>query len=138
MRSRSLVLSLTLITVTVTAGLVIRFGHLGLPLLVIKYGGSTLWALMIYWIVSTLLPGWRISVFALIAGLVATLVECFKLYHSPDLDAFRLTRPGILLLGRFFSVWDIAAYWLAIWVGALIDQRIRLRAEKSRVRHSTT
>jgi hypothetical protein len=47
------------------------------------------------------------------------------LYHSPELDAFRLTLPGILLLGRFFSAWDILAYWSAIAAGVLLDRRIR-------------
>jgi hypothetical protein len=41
------------------------------------------------------------------------------------MDAFRLTRPGIVLLGRYFSVWDIVAYWIAICAGAAVDQRIR-------------
>ena len=41
------------------------------------------------------------------------------------LDAFRMTLPGILLLGRVFPVWDIAVYWSAIVVGAAIDARLR-------------
>jgi hypothetical protein len=97
----------------------------GLPAFVVKYGGSTMWALMIYWIVSTLLPFWRIRTVALLAGTVATSVEFLKLYHSPGLDACRLTMPGILLLGRFFSVWDILAYWVAILAGAVVDRRLR-------------
>lgn len=126
MRSRSLGLSLALIALTIAAGLAIRFAVLGLPPFIVKYGGSALWALMIYWIVSTLLPRRPIPTAALIAAAVATTVEFLKLYHSPALDAFRLTRPGIVLLGRFFSVWDIAAYWLAIVAGAFIDRRIRV------------
>ncbi len=98
-------------------GLAVRFSPLGLPPFVVKYG-STLWALMVYWIVSALLPLWRLYAVALLAGVIATAVEFVELYHSPALDAFRFTLPGILLLGRFFSVWDIVAYWLAISVGA--------------------
>lgn len=128
MRSRSLSLSLALIAATVAAGLVVRFAPLSLPWFVAKYGGSMLWALMVYWIVSMLLPGLRIAAVAAIACGVAACVECFKLYHSPALDAFRLTTPGILLLGRFFSVWNIAAYWLAICLGAAIDMRMRSTA----------
>jgi hypothetical protein len=82
---------------------------------------------MVYWIVSTLLPSWRLPAVALLTGALATGVEFVKLYHSPGLDAFRLTLPGVLLLGRVFSGWDIAAYWLAIVAGALVDQRIRQR-----------
>ena len=51
--------------------------------------------------------------------------EFFKLFHAPALDAFRLTLPGILLLGRIFSVWDIVAYWLAICIAALGDLAMR-------------
>jgi hypothetical protein len=58
---------------------------------------------------------------ALLAGVLATTVEVFKLYHAPARDAFRLSLSGILLLGRIFSVWEIIAYWLAISAGAFLD-----------------
>jgi hypothetical protein len=131
MTARPLALSLALLFATALAGLAIRFAHLGLPLCIVKYGGSMLWALMIYWIVSSLLPLWRMIPVALLAGLLATTVEVFKLYHSPALDAFRLTIPGILLLGRIFSGWDIVAYWLAISTGAFVDSRIRPAGRQS-------
>jgi hypothetical protein len=86
---------------------------------------------MIYWIVSSLLPLWRMFSVALLAGLLATTIEVFKLYHSPALDAFRLTIPGILLLGRIFSGWDIVAYLLAITAGAFVDSRIRSAGRQS-------
>jgi hypothetical protein len=126
MTPRPLTRSLALIFVTVVAGLTVRLVPFGLPTFVVKYVGSTLWALMIYWIVSALFPSRRLLIVALISGSLATTVEFVKLYHSPALDAFRLTLPGILLLGRFFSVRDIVAYWIAISVGALLDKRIRL------------
>jgi carbon starvation protein CstA len=110
--------------VTAVAGLTVRFAPVGLPPFIVKYGGSMLWALMIYWIVSTLLPSWRLLA-ALLAGALATAVEFIKLIHSPLLDAFRLTFPGIVLLGRVFSGWDIVAYWLAISLGAFADRGIR-------------
>jgi hypothetical protein len=125
MRPRPLVLSFVLMTVTMISGLVIRFVHFGLPPIVVKYGGSMLWSLMIYWIVSSLLQSSRLCSVALLAAGITTSVEFFKLYHTPALDAFRLTLPGILLLGRFFSAWDILAYWLAISAGVLMDMRIR-------------
>ncbi len=84
-----------------------------------------LWALTIYWIISALLSSFRLFAAALLTGGITTAVEFFKLYHSPVLDAFRLTLPGILLLGRIFSVWDILAYWLAILAGVFLDVRIR-------------
>lgn len=123
--ARPVGLSLALALATVTGGLAVRFAPLGLPFVLVKYGGSSLWALMVYWLVSTLLPSWRLPAVAVLTGVLATLVELVKLYHSPGLDAFRLTLPGVLLLGRFFSVWDIAVYWFAIVFGALIDRAIR-------------
>ena len=117
--------SLALFLVTVMAGLAVRMAPLGLPAVVVKYGGSMLWALMIYWIVSTALPRWRLPVVVTIAGAIATGVEFFKLYHSPGMDAFRLTLPGMILLGRYFSVRDIGAYWVAISLAACLDGGIR-------------
>jgi hypothetical protein len=125
MTPRPLMRSFALFFATIVAGLIVRFAPLGLPAFVVKYGGSMLWAVMIYWSASTLLPTRRLAVVAAIAGLIATAVEFFKLYHSPAMDAFRLTLPGILVLGRYFSVWDIVAYWIAIGAGALLDCGLR-------------
>ena len=125
MTARPLLLSLVLLLGTIIGGLAVRFAPLGLPPAIVKYGGSALWALMIYWIVSTLLPAWRIRSVALLAAAIATAVEFGKLYHSAWLDEFRHTLAGVLLLGRFFSVWDLVAYWLAISIGALVDRRLR-------------
>ena len=127
MRPRPLTRSIALILVTVAAGLGIRLLPLGLSQFVVKYAGSMLWALMIYWIVSTLAPRLRLPVAAAISGCLATAVEFFKLYHSPAMDAFRLTLPGMLLLGKYFSGWDILAYWIAIGLGALLDNSLRRR-----------
>ena len=126
MKPRTLRSSLALFLATVMAGLAVRMAPLGLPAVVVKYGGSMLWAVMIYWIVSTAMARWRLPVVGLVAGAIATAVEFFKLYHSPGMDAFRLTLPGMILLGRYFSVRDIVAYWVAIGVAAWIDERIRL------------
>jgi hypothetical protein len=130
MTPRPLMLSLVLCFATIVAGIAVRFAPLGLPAGVVKYGGSMLWALMIYWIVSTVLGRCRLPTATLIAGLIATAVEFFKLYRSPGMDAFRLTLPGILVLGRYFSVWDIAAYWVAIGAGAWLDRGLRRRGRK--------
>jgi uncharacterized membrane protein YfhO len=112
-----------LAVVTIAAGVAVRFVRLGLPFVLVKYGGSMLWALMIYWIVSTLLGSARLAVAAIVSGLMASGVECVKLYRAPWLDAFRLTLPGVILLGRYFSLRDIAAYWVAIGLGAFIDSK---------------
>ena len=114
-----------LVLVTVVCGLVWRMAPLGLPAVLAKYGGSALWAVMVYWLVAFLLPRKEPRFLGLLAAVVAAGVECFKLYHSPGLDVFRLTLAGKLLLGRVFSVQDIAVYWLAIVVVACLDSRVR-------------
>jgi hypothetical protein len=124
-KRRPIWLSLVLIVVTVAIGLTLRMAPLGLPRFVMKYGGSTMWALMIYWLVTTLLPSVRISAGAVLAGVIATAVEFFKLYRSPAVDAFRTTLAGTLLLGRHFSMKDILAYWIAIAAGFVFDAKLR-------------
>jgi len=136
-RTRPIALSIGLVVATIAAGLAIRFAPLGLPVIIVKYGGSMLWALMIYWIVSTVLPSLRPAAAALVSGALATAIEFFELYHAPTLDAFRLTVPGILLLGRVFSAWDILAYWLAIGCGAFLDRSMD-RSMDRRMRRSVS
>jgi hypothetical protein len=114
-----------LLLVTTLAGLAIRMVPMDVSPLVVKYGGSMLWALDIYWLVSTILFRNSLVAAAIFAGILATAVEFLKLYHTPDLEAFRYTLPGTLLLGRIFSFIDIAAYWFAILIGALLDMQFR-------------
>jgi hypothetical protein len=130
MRPRPLIVTCLLLCATIGAGLTIRFAHLGLPAVVVKYGGSMLWALTFYWIISALWPSGRIIIVAFCTAALTAAIEFFKLVHSPALDVFRLTLLGILLLGRFFSLWDIAAYWLAIAIGAGVDARIRSKRKE--------
>jgi hypothetical protein len=125
MTPRPLARSLALVLLTIAAGIGVRFVRLSLPALVVKYGGSMLWAATIYWVVSTGFERMRLVGVAILAGVVATAVEFFKLYRSPGVDAFRGTLPGVLLLGRYFSGWDILAYWAAIAAAAALDGRLR-------------
>ena len=121
-----------MLLLTIAAGLVVRFAPLGLPGVVSKYGGSMLWALAIYWVVAMSLRTWRPVRVMLVAGAVSTAVEFLKLYRVGWLDAFRLTLPGVLLLGRYFAWADIAAYWVAIGTGAIVDGfliRSRVRSD---------
>jgi len=115
---------IALAILTIIAGLVLRRVPLGLPFVVVKFGGSMLWAAMVYWIFAALRPVASVEGIALNASLFAIAVEFFKLYHSPVLDAFRRTLAGGLLLGRFFSWWDIVAYLAAIALAGALDRRL--------------
>ena len=108
----------------IATGLLLRLVPVGLPAFVVKYGGSVLWAAMVYFLLAGLLRDRRRLTVALIACVVAGAVELSRLWHFPALDAFRLTRAGILLLGRVFSLWHFAIYWATIVVTAAADRAI--------------
>jgi Protein of unknown function (DUF2809) len=107
----------------ITLGLSLRrYGFsVGLPSLIVKYGGSILWATMVFFLVALVLPILSRFQIAAIAALIAIAVELFRLIHTPWLDAFRLTLAGALLLGRIFSLWNILAYAVGILLGVLLD-----------------
>jgi hypothetical protein len=110
-----------LMLITIPLGLVWRMVPLGLSHFFYKYGGSVLWAVALYWFIAACLPKLRVSALASIAAGTAAALEFSRLWHTPAMDAFRITLAGRLLLGRYFSVRNIAAYWLAIALTALLD-----------------
>ena len=107
--------------VVMLVGLVLRFAPLGLPFALTKWGGSVLWAVMVYLLFAAFVP--RLGPWGLagLAGAFATLVELSRLYHSPGLDAFRLTLAGALLLGRVFERMHLVCYWGGILAATLLD-----------------
>lgn len=105
-------------------GLLCRFVPLGLPQVVVKYGGSFLWAAMVYLLVALFLPALRPVAAGALAAAVAVAVEYGKLVYTPGLDSFRGTFAGKVLLGRYFSYKDIAVYLVAILYAAWIDARL--------------
>jgi hypothetical protein len=111
-------------------GLICRFVPIGLPQVIIKYGGSFLWAAMVYLLVALLLPQLRPVATGTLAATIAIAFEYGKLIQSSDLDAFRATFAGKVLLGRFFSFKDIAVYWTAILCAASIDLWMNRRAAR--------
>jgi Protein of unknown function (DUF2809) len=110
-----------LLLLTIPLGVAWRMALLGLSPFWFKYGGSALWAMALYWLIAVCFP--RLSVVGLscLAAVVAAVVEFSRLWRVPAVDAFRLTLAGRLLLGRYFSLKNIAAYWLAIAMAALLD-----------------
>ncbi|XXB09682.1 DUF2809 domain-containing protein [Rhizobium sp. YTUHZ045] len=121
--SRAQLLRLGAVLVVIAAGLALRrFGYaVDLPFVVVKYGGSALWGAMVYLLVALVLGKSPRAVIAVMALFMAIAVEFFRLYHTPWLDAFRLTTAGALLLGRIFSLWNIVAYAIGIAVVCAFD-----------------
>lgn len=121
MRRRLFLLFVLLLTIAL--GLALRrFGYAAnLPFAFVKYGGSILWGAMVYWLFAAIFITQRPFRVAFIALMVAIAVELFRLWHTPALDAFRLTTAGALLLGRVFSLWNIAAYAIGIAAALALD-----------------
>lgn len=109
----------------IACGVTLRLGgyEIGLPYFLVKYGGSTLWGAMVFFLAATLLPRQPIGRLAVLAFVIAALTEFSRLYHTPWLDAFRLTLAGALLLGRIFSWYNILAYGLGIALAAWLERR---------------
>ncbi len=108
----------------IITGLALRgFGlGLGLPPFIVKYGGSMLWATMVFFLVAIAGSSLSRRSIALISASIAICVELFRLVHAPWLDAFRLTPAGALLLGRIFSPWNMLAYGGGIILGMWLDR----------------
>ena len=121
--TRRILNSIALLLAATVAGLIWRLTPLHLPWFLYKYGGSMLWAVALYWLLAAILPRLTATRIALIAAVAAAAVEFSRLWHTPAFDAFRITIAGKLLLGRFFSLKNIAAYWLAIALTAWLDKR---------------
>jgi hypothetical protein len=120
-----------LLLITIPVGLAWRMVPLGLSPFWFKYGGSALWAMALYWLIAVCLPELSAAGLACLAASVAAVVEFSRLWRVPALDAFRLTLAGRLLLGRYFSLKNIAAYWVAIALAAFLDRWL-VRSDGSR------
>jgi hypothetical protein len=116
-----------------------RYGFgLGLPAVVVKYGGSALWAMMVFFLVAIAASNLSRHHVASIAAAIAVGVELFRLVHTPWLDDFRLTTAGALLLGRIFSLWDLLAYGVGIILGMLLDRFEWRGSQKQGSAHSAS
>jgi hypothetical protein len=125
--ARRSIVCLLLLLLTIPIGLAVRFLPLGLPWFLYKYLGSILWAVALYWFLAAVLPKLRPTPLATIAITIATLVELSRLVAIAPIDAFRLTFAGKILLGRYFSIKNIAAYALAIALTAALDHFLLAR-----------
>ena len=105
---------LAFMSLLIPFGMVCRFVPIGLPPLIVKYGGSFLWAMTVYWFIAFLLSRQRPLALGLIAMVVTAAVEFLKRVQSPELDNIRHTFFGKVVLGRYFSYTDIAVYCFAV------------------------
>ena len=111
--------------VTMLAGLGSRKFRGALPPSVAPYAGDTLWALMLFLLVSTMLARRPIAMRAAISLGLAFSVEFSQLYHAPWIDSIRQTTLGGLVLGYGFLGSDLFCYSVGIAVGAGLEWVIR-------------
>jgi hypothetical protein len=90
-----------------------------------EYAGDTLWALMLFLLVSTLLAGRPMLGRAAISLALAFFVETSQLYHAPWIDAIRQTTLGGLVLGFGFLWTDLVCYSVGVALGVIAEWSIR-------------
>jgi hypothetical protein len=106
-------------------GLASRRYQAVLPEFLGEYAGDTLWALMLFLLVSTLLAGRTVMSRATISLALAFLVEISQLYHAPWIDSIRNTTLGGLVLGFGFLWTDLVCYTVGILIGGLAECGLR-------------
>lgn len=108
-------------------GLFTRSRWMPRPSFVAEFGGDTLWALMVFWIVGLLLPAISTARAALIAGGFSVLIEFSQLFHAPWLDALRGKLLARLVLGQGFLWSDLVCYTTGIAIGVALELALRSR-----------
>lgn len=120
-----------LLLATIAAGLASRRYPDWQPDFVARYAGDTLWAAMVFWILSLVRPLWRARVLGAWALGIAFADEFSQLYRAPWIDAIRSTRLGALALGQGFLWSDLCCYAAGVALAMAIDRCLRLRTRRS-------
>jgi len=113
------------IALVIGTGLLWRSGLIPLPNFVSKYGGDSLWALVVFLCFGFAFQRSSTMRIALGAVCFAWSIEFLQLYHAPWLDGLRSTRPGRLVLGSTFNGPDLVAYAIGIALGATAESLYR-------------
>lgn len=106
-----------LILLTILCGLLSRY-FTAIPLWV----GSTLWGLMVYFIIRFLLIRAAVLKVAVVALGFSFTIEFLQLYQAPWINQIRNTLFGRLVLGQGFEWADLAAYTLGVLMGVLAER----------------
>lgn len=111
----------------VIPGLFTRSRWMPRPGFVAEFGGDTLWALMVFWIVGLLFPAISTARAAMVAGGFAGLIEFSQMLHTPWLDGLRANWAARLVLGQGFLWSDLVCYAAGIAVGVVLELALRAR-----------
>ena len=102
-------------------GLGVRANTKELPASIAPYIPDTLWALLVFALIVSVVPHLRTPQAASVALGFAFVIECSQLYQAPWLNSLRATRIGGLVLGFGFLWSDLLCYAVGILVGVIID-----------------
>ena len=103
------------------AGLLLRSHNVPLPAFLVKYGGDSLWALLVFFAFGFLFPRTSTPRLAILSLSFAWAIEFLQLYHAPWIDSIRAMRIGHLVLGSTFNWPDLAAYGIGVAIGAAVE-----------------
>lgn len=87
-----------------------------------KYGGDSLWALVVFLCFGFVYPRSSTVRIGFIAVCFAWSVEFLQLYHADWIDGIRSTRLGQVVLGTTFNSPDLLAYVIGIALGTLAER----------------
>lgn len=116
-RVKALIASMALVAL----GLASRRHAAALPDFIALYAGDTLWALLVYTLLTLACPRAAIPTRAMSALAFAFAIEASQLYRAPWIDALRASRLGALVLGSGFLWSDLACYTAGIACGAAVE-----------------
>ena len=102
------------IGLVVVLGLASRRYASALPEFIARYAGDTLWAVMIFGLISLIAAEWSTARVAAATLLVSYIVEASQLYQAPWIDGIRNTRFVGLVLGYGFLWSDIVCYTVGV------------------------
>jgi hypothetical protein len=111
-----------LAALVIGTGLLWRSHLVPLPDFLVKYGGDSLWALLVFLVfgfIFTRRSTWRV---VFMAFCFAWSIEFLQLYHAEWIDSIRSTRIGHLILGSTFNSPDLLAYLLGIAFGGFAER----------------
>lgn len=95
-----------------------------LPGFLAEVSGDTLWALMLFLLISSVFASRSSLVRAAVSLVIAIAVEVSQLYHASWIDSIRQTTLGGLVLGFGFLWTDLICYMAGVVVGSITESAI--------------
>lgn len=120
-----------IVLLIIALGLFVRIKAALFPDIINVYLGDALYAVMMFYIYSTLFPLKKSASRAMLALLTCYCIELSQLCNAPYINAIRATLPGRLILGHGFLWSDILAYSIGVLVALGIDMFWRSRTKIS-------